>query len=134
MEKIKNLVKKVLTKEIIMYGIFGVLSTVFNWVVFYLLAHVVMLEENASNTLSIILTILFAYITNSLFVFNSKLNWSEFTKFILGRAFTFFVEVAGFFILFNLVHIPDLISKVLISVIVIVLNFFISKYFAFKKK
>lgn len=134
MDKIMNLVKKVLTKEIILYGIFGVLTTVFNVVTFYLLVHVGNLEENLSNTISLILAILFAYVTNSLFVFNSKLNWAEFTKFMLGRAFTFFLELFGFFVLFNLIHLPDLISKIIITTIVIILNFFISKYFAFRKK
>ena len=134
MDKIKNIAKKIFTKEIILYGIFGVLTTVLNWVAFYGLVHILHMEENASNVISLVIAILFAYVTNSLFVFNSNLNWNEFAKFILGRALTFFLELAGFFILFNLIHIPDLISKVSISIIVIILNFFISKYFAFKKK
>lgn len=134
MDKIMNLVKKVLTKEVISYTIFGVLTTLVNFFSFYILVRVFNIEENLSNGIAIVLSILFAYITNSIFVFNSKLNFSEFFKFIIGRAFTFFIEMFGFFVMFNLIHIPDLISKLVITIVVIILNFFISKYFAFKKK
>ncbi len=138
MELIKNLIKKFCTKEIIFYGIFGVLTTLVNIAVFYVLTHFVHLEENLSNAIAIILAVLFAYFTNRKIVFNStastlKEKLYEFGKFILGRAFTMIVELVGFFLMFNIMHIQELISKILISIIVIVLNFFISKFFAFKK-
>ena len=138
MELIKNLIKKFCTKEIIFYGIFGVLTTLVNIAVFYVLTHFVHLEENLSNAIAIILAVLFAYFTNRKIVFNStastlKEKLYEFGKFILGRAFTMIVELIGFFLMFNIMHIQELISKILISIIVIVLNFFISKFFAFKK-
>lgn len=134
MSKLIDLIKKVLSnKEIISYLIFGVLTTVLNIIVFMVFVRFLNIEENVANFIAIIVSILFAYITNSLYVFKSKLKWAEFIKFILGRTFTLVVELVGFFILFNLIHIPDLISKVLITVIVVILNYFISKYFAFKK-
>ena len=139
MELIKNLVKKFCTKEIILYGIFGVLTTLVNITVFYILTHFILLEENLSNAIAIILAVLFAYFTNRKLVFNStastiKEKLYEFGKFILGRAFTMIVELVGFFLMFNIMHIEELISKILISIIVIILNFFISKFFAFNKK
>lgn len=138
METIKNLIKKFCTKEIILYVIFGVLTTVVNIASFYILAHFINLEENLSNAISIILAILFAYFTNRKLVFNStatgaKEQFAEFGKFLLGRAFTMVVELVGFFLMFNIMHLQELISKILISIIVIILNFFISKFFAFKK-
>ena len=133
METIKTLFKKLCNREVISYLIFGVLTTLVNIVSFYLLVHVVNLEENLSNTIAIVVSILFAYVTNSAFVFQSKFKFSEFIKFILGRAFTFIFEVVGFFVLFNLLFIPDLISKIIVTIIVIFLNYFISKFFAFKK-
>lgn len=138
MELIKNLIKKFCTKEIIFYGIFGVLTTLVNIAVFYVLTHFINLEENLSNAIAIVLAVLFAYFTNRKIVFNStasilKEKLYEFGKFILGRAFTMIVELVGFFLMFNIMHIQELISKILISIIVIVLNFFISKFFAFKK-
>lgn len=137
MEKLNEIIKKVLTKEVIFYAIFGVLTTVVNISVFYLLT-LTGLDENISNFIAIIIAVLFAYFTNRKIVFNStattfKENLKEFYKFMLGRAFTMIVELAGFYLLFNIIGIQELISKCFITVLVIILNFFISKFFAFKK-
>jgi len=50
MEQIKNLIKKFCTKEVIFYGIFGVLTTVINIVSFYIMTNFLNLEENLSKT------------------------------------------------------------------------------------
>ena len=138
MEQMKDLIKKFFTKEIILYAIFGVLTTLVNIVCFYILTKFINLEENFSNSISIIAAILFAYFTNRKFVFNStettaKQKLTEFGKFNLGRAFSMIVGLVGFFLMFNKASIDEFISKILISIIVIILNFFISKFFAFKK-
>lgn len=137
MEKIKALIKKLFYREVILYGIFGVLTTVVNLVTFFILTHVG-LEENLSNVLAIITCVLFAYFTNRKLVFNStavtfKDNLKEFYRFMLGRAFTMILEIVGFYLLFNILGIQEFISKLILTVIVIILNFFISKFFAFKK-
>ena len=138
MNKFINLIKKVLTKEVILYVFFGVLTTLVNFFSFFVLSSLLNLEENLSNVLSIIIAIIFAYFTNRKWVFNSAADtlnkkFSEFYKFILGRLFSLVVETVGFFLLFNILGIDKLISKLFISVIIIILNFFISKFFAFKK-
>ncbi len=138
MEQIKKIIKKFCTKEVILYGIFGVLTTIVNFGCFYILSNICNIEENTSNVIAIIIAVLFAYFTNRKMVFNSKANnikekVKEFGKFILGRAFTMIVELVGFFIMFNIFHIHELISKLIITILVIILNFFISKFFAFKK-
>ena len=147
MEKVKDLVKKVLTKEVILYIVFGVLTTLVNIVVSYVLTALVRIEGNISSTIGIICSILFAYFTNRKLVFNSKAitlkeNIQEFGKFILGRAFTMVIEIIGVFLLNNVIYafynmfddnIAYLINKCLISVIVIILNFVISKFFVFNK-
>lgn len=137
MEKLSLLIKKVLTKEVIFYVIFGLLTTFVNISIFYLLT-LIHLDENIANIIAIVLAVLFAYFTNRKIVFNSTANTfkeklKEFYKFMLGRAFTMVVEMVGFYLLFNIMGIQEMISKLVISVIVIVLNFFISKFFAFKK-
>ena len=137
MEKLKMLIKKVLTREVIFYIIFGVLTTIANIGVFYLLT-LLGLNENIANIIAIIVAVLFAYFTNRKLVFNStastfKEKLTEFYKFMLGRAFTMVVEARGFPLFYNVLGIQELISKLMISFIVIVLNFFISKFFAFKK-
>ena len=137
MEKIKELIKKLFSREVILYGIFGILTTIINFVTFFILTHIG-LEENLSNILAIITCVLFAYFSNRKLVFNStaitfKENLKEFYKFMLGRAFTMIFEMVGFYILFNILGVQELISKLVLTVIVIILNFFISKFFAFKK-
>ncbi|HJJ05049.1 MAG TPA: GtrA family protein [Clostridiaceae bacterium] len=138
MEKLKLLFKKFCTKEVIFYGIFGVLTTIVNVGTFYILSSILHIEENLSNNIAIFIAVLFAYFTNRKLVFNSnakniKEKLIEFFKFMLGRLFTMVVESLGFFLMFNLLGIQELISKISITIIVIILNFFISKFFAFKK-
>lgn len=137
MDKLKQLITKIFSKEILFYGIFGILTTVVNLVVFYFLIYFGT-NENLSNIIAVIVAVLFAYFTNRKLVFNStavtfKENLKEFYKFMLGRAFTMILEIVGFYFLFNILGIQELASKLIITVIVIILNFFISKFFAFKK-
>lgn len=138
MEKIKGLIKKFCTKEIIFYGIFGVLTTLVNIGSFYVLTSIVHLNENTANIIAISLAVVFAYFTNRTLVFHSVAyefgeKVVEFCKFILGRLFTMAIEYIGCALLFQYAPIPSIISKCIITVIVIILNFFISKFFAFKK-
>lgn len=137
MNKLKELFKKVFTKEVIFYGIFGVLTTVVNLASFYILNDVCKINENIANIIAIILAVLFAYFTNKDLVFHSNANTfkeksKQFIKFISGRAVTMVIEFVGCALLF-LTPIPEIVSKLFITVIVIILNFFISKFFAFKK-
>lgn len=137
MQNLKILIKKIFTKEIILYGIFGVLTTVVNLFIFFILTHF-NFDENFSNIIAIILAVLFAFFTNRKWVFNSSATTSkeklkEFYKFILGRAFSMIVEVIGFYLMFTILNIQEFISKIVLSIIIIILNFFISKFFAFKK-
>lgn len=136
MEKIKDILKKVLTKEVILYIVFGVLTTIINLGSFYIMNDIWGWNENLSNFIAIILAVLVAYVTNKDLVFHSgakstKEKVNEFFKFIAGRTFTMVIEFFGGVLLFQL-PIPEIISKLFITVIVIILNFFISKFFAFK--
>lgn len=145
MEKVKNnkttikkIMKKILTKEVILYIIFGIMTTVVNLGSFYILNSILKWNENLSNIIAILLAVLFAYITNKDLVFHSeakklKEKATEFIKFMIGRAFTMIVEFLGGVILFQL-PIPKIITKLGLTIVVIILNFFISKFFAFNKK
>ena len=138
MEKINKLIKKILDRDIILYIIFGVLTTLVNFVSFYILNSLMHIDGNISNLVAIPLAILFAYFTNRKWVFHTdakgfKENFNEFCKFIAGRAFTMFIEFFGCMLLFK-TPIPEIISKLGVNVIIVILNFFISKFFAFKKK
>jgi len=138
MDKIKELIKEILTKEVILYIAFGILTTIVNLGSFYVMNSILQWNENISNFIAILLAVIFAYITNKDLVFHSeadsfKERIIEFGKFMLGRAFTMVVEFVGGLILFEL-PIPNIITKMGLTIIVIILNFFISKFFAFKSK
>lgn len=143
MEKIKKLIKKVCTKEVILYGFFGILTTLINWGAFALLTRFANMEKNLANAIAIILAVLVAYATNKDLVFHSKATgikekFIEFWKFILGRAFTMILEFGLDALLFLIPAVSannqlQLIVKMIITIIVVILNFFISKFFAFKK-
>jgi len=137
MKNFKEIIKKVCTKEVILYGIFGIFTTIVNLGIFYLLTYILHLEENISNIIAILCAVIFAYITNKDLVFHSnakllKEKFMQFIKFMSGRAFTMIVEWGGCLLLF-LTPIPQMISKFAMTVIVIILNFFISKLLVFKK-
>lgn len=139
MKKLEELIKKVCTKEIILYITFGVLTTLVNIVSFYVMNSTFHWNENVSNIIAISLAVLVAYFTNKDLVFHSQAKdfgekFIEFCKFILGRLFTMAVEYIGCAILFRYAPIPTIISKCAITVLVIILNFFISKFFTFNKK
>lgn len=124
-------------KHLITYGIFGVLTTAVSFGSFYILRKVfINVDENILNTASIILAIIFAYFTNRKYVFKSKDKniFNEFCKFAGSRAFSAIFEIILFFILNTLLQIDGMLSKVFISVIVIVLNYITSKLFVFKEK
>lgn len=132
-----KIISKFLTKEIILYAIFGVLTTVVNIGSFYVMTEFLHINENTANNIAIILAVLVAYFTNKDLVFHSEAQGFgekliEFCKFILGRLLTMFIESFGGSLMFKYLPIPTIISKCLITIIVIILNFFISKFFAFK--
>lgn len=140
MEKISALLKKILTKEVLLYAVFGVFTTLVNLGSFFVMNSCFRWNENLSNFIAIALAVLFAYITNKDLVFHSeaksfKDKVIEFFKFVAGRAFTMVVEFVGGFLLFPLCNtsIQKTVVKLFVTVIVIILNFFISKFFAFKK-
>lgn len=70
MELMKNFVKKFCTKEVILYIIFGVLTTIVNIATSYILKAFFHIEGNIASTIGIIVCILFAYFTNRKLVFN----------------------------------------------------------------
>ncbi|MBE6671043.1 MAG: GtrA family protein [Ruminococcaceae bacterium] len=125
-------------KHIITYLVFGVLTTAVDFVSYIILANTFSINENIANILSQVIAIIFAFVTNKLFVFedkNLKLKHllTQFTKFASLRLVTLVLNSAMFFVMVDLCSINDLISKIVIAVIVIILNYIFSKLIVFKK-
>ena len=136
MYKIKDLLKKY--KFIILYGIFGVLTTVINIVSYSLLFEVFGISNVVSNIIAWILSVLFAFITNKLWVFDSKslefkLFLKELGNFTVCRLATGVLDLGIMFVGVDLLNGPAIILKVISNIIVIILNYVMSKLFVFKK-
>jgi putative flippase GtrA len=143
MDKIKNLIniliKKFMTKEVMLYGVFGVLTTIVNLAISYFLEGACHIDGAIASAVGILVAVLFAYFTNRRMVFNSTANnfkekFQEFWKFMLGRAFTMILEEGGVIVFYNILNCPFVPVKLTFTIFVIILNFFISKFFAFKHK
>lgn len=138
MGKLIGILKKICTKETILYIIFGVLSTIINIGISTILVKKCSVEGNLASTIGIIAAILFAYFTNRKMVFDSnaetiKEKLTEFFKFILGRVFTMLLEIVGVYVLYTIIGMEYVFTKFIMTVIVVIANFFISKFYSFKK-
>ena len=127
MEKIKELSKKLLTKEVILYIIFGVLTTIINLVVSFVLEGIIHIDGAIASAIGIICAVLVAYFTNRKWVFNTtakgfKENLNEFIKFILGRAITMILEQGGVIIFYSCMKLPFMRVKLTLTIIVIILK------------
>lgn len=134
-----NIIKKLINKETILYIIFGVLTTVVNLIVYYLFSNIMKINYLLSNSIAWIMSVIFAYMTNKLYVFNSKsvkidIIIKEFAKFINCRLTSGIIEIILLFLLVDMLAVNDIISKLVIGVIVVILNFIFSKLFVFKKQ
>ncbi len=133
-----NIYKK--NKEIINYLIFGVLTTVVSFVVYFIFAKVFKIDEVISNVISWFFSVLFAFITNKLYVFESKETGKktllkEIISFYLARLFTGVVcDLGVFALMVKIFKINDVLSKLVTQVIVIILNYVLSKLIVFRKK
>ena len=137
MNKIKELLKKY--KFIILYGIFGVLTTIINIAVYGILYDALGVSNVLSNIAAWVLSVLFAFITNKLWVFESKsLNFKLFMKelgsFTACSLATGVLDLGIMFVGVDLLKGPAIILKIASNVIVIILNYVMSKIFVFKKK
>ena len=137
-DKIKNLFVKY--REIIVYLIVGVLTTIVSLAVYYGLVLTVLdpkkaIELQIANILSWVAAVTFAYFANRIFVFRSKNKnmLKEGFKFCSSRVFTLLVDMLIMFISVTLFHFNDKIAKIIVQVVVTILNYIISKFIVFKK-
>lgn len=121
-------------KEVIMYLIFGVLTTVVNIVVYYMMADMLQVHYMISNIVAWFLSVLFAYITNRKYVFESMSNEiiKEMVSFFGARLATGIMDMAFMWIFVGLGLLPDFVAKVITNVIVIIANYILSKLVVFK--
>lgn len=151
MKKLTELILKY--KELIIYVFFGGLTTVVNFTVYWLFSKA--LGENfyyITNAIAWLASVIFAYITNKLFVFESKsfaagTVLKEVSVFFSARVFSFCIEEGGLIFLVQVLKFGEYsvslfgfeingqyIAKISVGVIVVLINYFVSKFAVFRKK
>ena len=126
-------------KEALLYLFFGVLTTLISIGVFWVFTALIPLDELVANIISWIIAVLFAYVTNRIWVFNSHCETKgafarEVLSFYGGRVFTLLVEEGLLFVFIKLLDLNAMAVKIIAQVVIIVLNYIISKLFVFRKK
>lgn len=139
MNKIIELYKK--HKEIINYIIVGGLTTVASMTIFYGSTWTFLdghdpFQLQVANVLSWVGAVVFSYVANRLFVFESKNPkiFKEFIGFISSRVATLLLDMGTMFLLSSVLQINYNFSKIIAMVLVTVGNYVISKVFVFKKE
>ncbi len=137
-EKFRTLIWGLISAEMILYMMFGAGTALIDFGTFAFFKNVVQIDRFTSNTISTLLAILFAYITNRIWVFKSpKLGFKklfiEFIKFSEARIGTYFMTQLILFIDLQLFHHPN-IAKLIALILTVILNYIFSKLFIFSVK
>lgn len=146
-EKLMDIIRKVVSREVFFYLLFGVLTTVVNLVTLAIFNRFV--DIMVSNIIAWVAAVVFAYVTNKLFVFESK-SWrlnvikKEIPSFTGARVLTLGIEELGILVMIKWLHLDvpltigpvggEFIIKGILAVIVVLLNYVFSKMLIFKKK
>lgn len=138
MKKVINLYKGY--EEIINYLIVGVLTTIISLLTYYFLVLTLLnvnvaIELQIANIISWIVSVIFAYFTNRIFVFKSKNNkiFKECISFTGSRILTLLLDMIIMFIFVTVLAFNDKITKLLSQIIIIIGNYIISKFHVFRK-
>lgn len=125
-------------KEIISYLFFGGLSTIVNFITYFIFAKVFQCDEVLGSGIAWLSAVLFAYITNKIFVFKSqKSTFIETIK----EAISFFgarvvsgilCDIGTFAVMIKILNINDIIAKIVTQIMVIIVNYIFSKFIIFK--
>lgn len=119
-------------KELVSYGLVGVLTTIINLITFKIC--LAFLGISISTFLSGFIAIMFSYFANKKWVFVSEvpMNLKEFLGFVSSRLVCIFLEVAIMQVLVNVCMLDSLLSKLISNIFVVLLNYIIGKFFIFK--
>lgn len=126
-------------EDVILYLFFGVLTTGVNYLVYLPFYNLMGLSATISNIVAWIVAVAFAFLTNKPFVFKSH-DWSrkavipELSKFVSCRLASGVMETVIIFLAVDVLAGNGNLWKLLTSVLVVILNYFGSKLFAFRKK
>lgn len=137
MKRLKDLLLKYY--DLITYLVFGVLTTLVNYIVYYPCLNLLRLSASVSNVIAWVFAVAFAFLTNKPFVFRSH-DWSaktvipELTKFVGCRVGSGAMETVILFVAVDLLHWNGNLWKIVTSVLVVIVNYVASKLLVFRRK
>lgn len=139
LDKLKFIFMKVINAETISYIIFGGLTTLVDAVTFFLFNKVLNVEYIISTVAAWVLAVLFAYITNRIYVFKSCNNAvseivKECIKFFIARILSLIFTIIWMYCTVEWIRMDAMISKLLANIFVVVMNYFFSKLLIFKSR
>ncbi|ARI76186.1 GtrA family protein [Halobacillus mangrovi] len=118
--------------EVLLYLVFGGLTTLVNIVTYYVAANLIGMDYKLATTIAWLVAVLFAFFTNKAYVFKSEQSaWKELFPFMGARLLSYFLDIGTMIVLVDLIHVDDLISKIAANVLVVLFNYVASKYFIF---
>ena len=123
-------------KEQLLYLFFGVLTTVVSLGSFAIFTKVIPCDELIANVISWILAVLFAFLTNRTWVFQSDAQESfpkQMLSFYLGRVATLLMEEALLLIFVKWLLFDGMLVKLAAQILIVIANYVISKLFIFKR-
>ena len=123
-------------KEVISYLIFGILTTLVNIMVYTFCNDVLQIQYLISNAIAWIVSVLFAYLTNRKYVFESHNSSiiNELVKFIGARVSTGIMDMLLMWLFVDVLSMQSMISKIIVNVVVVILNYIFSKLFIFQEE
>lgn len=124
-------------KEVVHYGVFGVLTTLINIIVYWFFAHLLDVRTVPSSVIAWVAAVAFAFFTNRKWVFYSQANSvgliiKEAISFFGCRLATGFFDWAYMYLTVDIIGLNDVWMKVIANIIVIILNYIASKFYIFK--
>lgn len=125
-------------RELFWYGVFGVLTTIINMAAFWLFSDVLCVHYMVANVIAWVIAVAFAYVTNKLWVFESK-SWArsvwipECIGFVSARLATGLLDMGLMYLMISIIGVSKMWAKLVSNVVVIIGNYVLSKLVVFRK-
>lgn len=137
MDKIRELYCKY--RQLILYVLFGAGTTAVDFSVYWLCYDVLRIENVLSTAVALVLSILFAFVTNRTWVFENdakgaKAFFVQMAEFYGCRLLSSLITLVTMWWTVDVMHWNGLVMKLLVNVVVIIFNYVASKFVIFKKR
>ena len=125
-------------KEILLYLFFGGLTMIVSIVSYAICNLVFGIDVLVANIISWLLAVMFSFYTNRIWVFQASTNsisgfLKQMVSFYSGRVVTLIIEEIILFIFITYLQYNSMVVKIIAQVVVVILNYVISKLWVFKK-